>query len=210
MEILPLSDEESAAWERLVEEGREIRAPILAAREARKEANRRAFDSGKYKTPSEEFKRREKAPEAVIEIPVEVKRWVVLRAAGMGFRKAGDTSGASWLMVCDFKNRSEEMRCALTAQVERSRELILTKALSTVEQSLEEGTRVSMPQAQIAIKTLSSLDRDHFGEHAVEKPDVPDKVGGGGFVIRMVEDATKKADERPEAAPKKAIVYENV
>lgn len=209
MEILPLSDEEAAAWERLVEEGRELRAPVLAAREARKEANRRAFDSGKYKTPSEEFKRREKAPEASVEIPVEVKRWVVLRAAGMGFRKAGETSGASWLMVCDMKNRSEEMRCALTAQVERSRELILTKALSTVEQSLEEGTRVSMPQAQIAIKTLSSLDRDHFGERAVEKPEEQQKVGGGGFVIRMVEDATKAA-EKPEAAPKRALVYENV
>ena len=204
--IAPLSEDEERAYGLLVEKGRELREPILRRRE--EERRERSEAAGKKYVG----KRRGFAC-SMGRVPDDVRRWVVMRFAGMSFRKAGEASGASWTRVQEAKAHSEEFRCALAAQEENSRMLMRAKALSVMEQSQEEDARVSLPQAQLAMKILSSLDRDHFGEEreAVRRDggDEERRICGGGFVINVIGDAASVA-AKPSGSSGKAIVYRDV
>lgn len=212
----PLSDDERKAWEHLVEEGRVIREPILARqkrrREALEESLRKSAEANgrKYKPMLGSSK-----SNSVKVIPDAVKRWVILRFAGMTLKKAGEMSGSSWAEVQEMRAGSEEFRCALAAQDASSHRLMLAKAKSILEQSQDEDAKISMPQAQLAMKIVGSLDREHFGEDSgkFRREDDEDgqqrRIGGGGFVINVIGDAASVA-AKPVEAKGKAIVYADV
>lgn len=210
----PLCPEEEAAWKIMVSRGEEIRRPILAAREAKRAAN---VEAAKRLAESEGrvYRGRPKSANStsMSEIPPRTKRWLVARMAGVSFRRAFEETGATWIDVQDAKYRSEEFRCALAAQEENSRELMKAKAMSVVEQSQEEGSRVSMAQTNVSIKILESLDSGNFGRDAVRAAECREEAKaaiGGGFVINLIGDAAKTAEKAPAKRPGRALVYEGV
>lgn len=192
---VPLSAEEESAWSLLVEEGQRLRAGR----------------SSLVHEKSPDWVKRMSKKDILKVVPVPVKRWVVMRAAGMKFSEASSGSGATWLQIQDARYHSEEMRCAMDAMDERSRQLMREKAKSVVEQSQEEGARVSLAQTQVSMKILSSLDREHFGEQrGVASEEVQKAIGGGGFVINLIGDAAKVAEAVPSKRPGKALVFTDV
>lgn len=198
---VPLSDAEEAAWDLLVREGARIRAPMLERRaERRAVIDRRAAARGEVPYR-----------DSMASVPDRVRRWVVLRFAGASFRRAGAESGATWLEVQEARARNESFRCALAAQEDNSRQLMLAKAQSVVEQSQEEDAKVSLAQAQLAMRILSSLDRPHFGEPSECGPGAATLPGGdgGGFVINVIGDAAA-ACAKPVEAKGRALVYTEV
>lgn len=199
----PLSAEEAAAWDLLVENGRKIREKQAEEQPKRLE--------GKPEWVKKMLTKKKR--DDLGEVPVQVKRWVVCRMAGISFKKAGLASGATWLEVQAARSKSEAFRCALAAQEENSRQLMKAKAQSVVELSQDEDAKVSIAQTQVSMRILECLDRSAFGMDNRVK-DVADEVkkavGGGGFVINLVGDAAKVAEAAPQKKPAKALVYAEV
>ena len=209
-----LTDDEARIWSMIVDEGRKLREPIIAERERRKAANRAAHAaaSGRGNWKYDPASKR-KVADSVVEIPVPVKRFLIARASGLSFREAAESSKARWIDVLEAKRGSEEVRCAIATMEEGCRELIRMKSMSIVETGLDEGSRVSMTKVMLAQGMLKSLDRDHFGDDRSSggaKDDEPKELGNGGFVVKLVADASKVADVAPEGKPKKALVFTDV
>lgn len=209
-----LSDDERRAWDLLVEMGREIREPIVARRAAKLEERKRKYLEAKAAGKAFLEPRFTSSADSMAdgEIPDDVKRWIVMRFAGMSFKRACEASGSTWLRVQEAKARNESFRCAYAACEENSRQLMKAKAHSTLEESQDEGSRVSVPQANLAIKIMSSLDREHFGEDKAVRRDDGDgasqkPLAGGGFVINLIGDAARVAEAVPSKRPAKALVY---
>lgn len=220
MDNIMLSDEETFVWEALVEKGRELRAPRIAAKEAKREENMRRLEEDRKKLGRRVISpwrgRKEKGVkvgDSLVEVPTGVKRFLVSRACGIPFKEAAAGCGMTWVQIMVAKNRSEDVRCAFAAMESGSRELIRAKAMSVVETSLDEGTRVSMPRVLLAQNMLSKLDAENFGEDMGTKDGGAEgeKEGGnGGFIVNIVADAAKVADVAPEGKPKKALVFTDV
>lgn len=216
MENEPLGEEERAVWASLVERGRELRAPMLARREAERAENARRMAEARGETAEKaaSWKRRPKSV-AVSPIPDGVKRWVVYRASGMSFKAAGAASGCTWNDVNMARMKSEEMMCAVAGMEDSSKFLMRMKAMSVVEQSQDEGVRPHAGQVLMAESILKRLDATSFGDVAARAPELPageerKELGNGGFVINVVGDAAKVADAAPEKRPGKAMVYTDV
>lgn len=216
MENQDLSEDEKSIWESLVAEGRKVRAPILERKAKEREANRRrmAEDHGRDPDESAGWRSKGRVPAEDAPVPVGVKRFVVCRAAGMSFAQAAAESGCRWSDITLARNASEEVRCAVEGMEGSSRFLMRMKAMSIMEQSQEEGARVSHAQVLMAESILKRLDHSHFGDAVAKVVGEADEgvkaVGGGGFVINVIADAAKVAGEVPKERPAKALVYTDV
>lgn len=162
-----MSEEEERVWNALVEEGRSLRAPKLAEKEAKVEANAVATDGHVHaKKPHSEWKTRKHRVSAlaeVFEVPVGVKRFMVLRAAGLSFHKAVNASGTKWCDVSMAKGRSEEARCACEAMEKWSRDLMRTRSYATMEDAVS-GEPVSKVMADASKWILERTERERFAD----------------------------------------------
>lgn len=223
METTGLSADELAMWETLVERGREIRAPLQEKKLQDFAERSELFESMKgkfkHKTDPSAWNRKKRRKYGVIEdtgyvIPDPVKKFIVYRASGMTFSKAGAASGATWHDISLARFKSEELMCAVEGMEEASRFLLRMKAMSVLEDSQEEGSRPNANQVFMAESILKRLDYRHFGDdvgrNAAIAGEVKKELGNGGFIVNLISDAAEKASKAPEAKPAKALVYTDV
>lgn len=218
MEEIELSPDENEIWESLVAKGREVRAPMQERKAKEREERQRklAIEHGVDPAAAATWKSKPKRGGVAGDapVPVGVKKFVVCRAAGMSFGQAAAASGCRWTDVSIARMRSEEMMCAVEGMEDSSRFLMRMKAMSVIEQSQDEGARVNGAQLMMAESVLKRLDHAHFGDAMAKLVDRQEEavkeVGSGGFVINVIADATKVADEAPRERPQKAVVYTDV
>lgn len=189
-----LSPLELAQWAKLVELGRAERAarsrPLPAGWQDRWRAPRQYGEvgrSGGEKTAGDFSPRAHAA----------TVRYVVLRAAGVTWRKALATCGGEWVSILADTRHHQEARDAYIGMAVAQKAIVRGASIDAVSAVLEDARAAS-----VAINILGRVDGDYIDSKYIRNNTTTEQsTGGGGITINLISPAVTACEKAVTIQP---------